>query len=309
MLGIGIAVEDIADRELAGLDGQARDVDLAGELVRSARQLLLLAAEAEGLAHIEARRVVVRIGEVGFLRFAAWKSRDADRIAQAEALQQFGIVIEFAAVPEPRIQIEAVAPGRLRLPCWRQAVFAGVGRAERRIALRQIGGLAVDLPAVGFGIGDIRLRCQARRAGPVDLAIETDAHRLEVEAGGIRRARWQHDIGPAELAVEVFEPRGPVRGEGIFEARAGGPAGTDMDDLFFFAERCRVDEALADIGETAGHISEPWAARIAEAAPHGADIVPTFLDRRARGRDRQDDVVRGQIIRKGQISFDAEQQP
>jgi hypothetical protein len=80
-----------------------------------AGELLLLAAKPEGLTYEQPRGVVVRIGEVRLLRFAARKSGDADRIAQAKALQQFGIVVDLAAFPEPGVQIEAVAPGGLRL--------------------------------------------------------------------------------------------------------------------------------------------------------------------------------------------------
>ena len=153
ILGVGVAVEHVGHGELAGLQRQPVDVDLAGELAWTAGQLFLLAAEAEGLAQKQARRVVMRIGEVGFLRFAAGKARCADRVVQAEALQQFGIVIDLAAFPEPCVEIEAVAPGRLCLARRRKTVRAGVGRTEARIALGQIGGLAVNFPAVGFGIG------------------------------------------------------------------------------------------------------------------------------------------------------------
>ena len=157
VLGIGVAVEDIGDGEFAGLDRQPRDIGLAGELTRSAGQLFLLAAEAKGLTQEQPRRVVVRIGEVGFLRFAARKAGGADGVVQAESLQQFRIEIDLAALPEPCVQEQAVAPGRLCLRRRRKTVGAGVGRAERRIALRQISRLAVDFPAVGFRIGQIGL--------------------------------------------------------------------------------------------------------------------------------------------------------
>src|SRR6185436_14866632 len=93
----------------------------------------------------------------------------------------FGVVVDLAAFPEPCVQIKAVAPGGLCLPCRRQAVGAGIGRAECRIALTQIGALAVDLPAVGFGIGQVGLRDAAVRPRPVDLAVEADTDLLEIE--------------------------------------------------------------------------------------------------------------------------------
>ena len=117
VLGVGIAVKDIAHRELAGLQRQPVDVDLARELLLSAGKLLLLAAESEGLAHEQPRGVVVRVGEVRLLRLAAGKSGETDGVAQAEPLQQFGIVIDLAAFPEPGVQIKAVAPGGLCLTC------------------------------------------------------------------------------------------------------------------------------------------------------------------------------------------------
>ena len=189
VLGVGVAVENIDDGEFAGLQRQPRDVHLAGELGRPAGQFFLLAAEAEGLAHEQPRGVVMRVGEVGFLRLAARKARGADGVVQAKSLQQFGIVIDLAALPEPRVQKQAVAPGRLRLRRRRQAVGAGIGRTKRRIALRQVGGLAVDFPAIGFRIGQRGLRRQIARSRPVELAVEADAERLEIQRRRVLRAR------------------------------------------------------------------------------------------------------------------------
>jgi hypothetical protein len=57
----------------------------------------------------------MREGEVRFLRLAAGKSSGTDRIVQSKSLQQFGIVIDLAALPEPDVQVQTVAPGRLNL--------------------------------------------------------------------------------------------------------------------------------------------------------------------------------------------------
>jgi hypothetical protein len=46
---------------------------------------------------------------------------------------------------------------------------------------------------------------------------------------------------------------------------------------------------------------------VADAAARCADIIPLFEDVGARGREPRCDRVRGQIIRKGEIGFDAEQ--
>jgi len=94
----------------------------------------------------------MRIREVRLLRLAVGKAGEPDRVVEAEALQEFGIVIDLPAVPEPRIEIEAVAPGLLQLWRGRQTVGTGIGRAERGMPLRQEGGLTVDFPAVGFGV-------------------------------------------------------------------------------------------------------------------------------------------------------------
>src|SRR5262245_19697687 len=104
----------------------------------------------------------MRVGEVRLLRLAVWKAAKADGVVEAKALQQFGIVIDPAAFPQSHIEIEAVAPGRLRLWRRRQAVGAAIGRAKGRIALRQVSGLAVDFPAIGFGVGNVRVRLPAR---------------------------------------------------------------------------------------------------------------------------------------------------
>ena len=57
----------------------------------------------------------MRVGEVGLLRLAIRKAGDADGVAQSKTLQQFGIIVDLAALPEPGVEKQAVAPGRLRL--------------------------------------------------------------------------------------------------------------------------------------------------------------------------------------------------
>src|SRR5262249_40037096 len=146
------AVKYVDNRELSRLHCQPVDVDLAGELQLATWKLFLFAAEAKGLAHEQARRVEVRVGEIRLLRLAVCEATGARGVVQAKSLEQFRIEIDLAAFPEPRVEIEAVAPGRFRLRRRRQAVGAAIGRVECRIALRQIGGLAVNFPAVGFSV-------------------------------------------------------------------------------------------------------------------------------------------------------------
>src|SRR5207245_2179192 len=108
------------------------------------------------------------------------KSRHPDGVVQSKSLQQFGVVIDLAAFPEPRVQEQAIAPGLLKLRRRRQAVWTRIGRMKRRISLRQERRLAVDFPAIGFRIRQ-RCRREIARSRPVDLAVEADAERLEIE--------------------------------------------------------------------------------------------------------------------------------
>src|SRR5260370_27482212 len=121
------------------------------------------------------------VWEAGLLDFAAGESRCAGRIVESKSLQECGVVVDLAALPEPCVEIEAVAPGLLKLRRRRQAVRAAIGRVECGITLRQEGRLAVDFPAVGFGIGRLDLPIVAGRARPIDLAVEPDAERLEIQ--------------------------------------------------------------------------------------------------------------------------------
>ena len=250
----------------------------------------------------------MRIGKIRFLRLAAGETGEADGVVQAKSLQQFRIVIDLAALPEPRVEKQAVAPGRLRLPRRGEAVWAGIERAEGGIALSQIGGLAVDFPAVGFRIGQRRLRRQAAEIGPVNLPVEAEAYRLHLHARGKFRPRIEQDVGLVEPAVEIFDPPRPMRREGIFQAGAGRPTEPDMDVLLFIAHRRCVDEAPAGISEAAGGVGKPWAGGVANAAAHGADIVPLLVEIGARGRKQVHNGIRRDVVRKGEIALDAKQE-
>jgi hypothetical protein len=166
----------------------------------------------------------------------------------------------------------------------------------------------VNFPAVGFGIGQVGLRHPAARPRPVELAVEADANLLEVECRIVFRARGEADIGAIELGVEIFGPHAPVRREGVLHAGARRPAGTDVDVLLVGADVRRIDEALAGESETTGGVNQPVSAGIAEAAPHGPDIVQLLDHIRPRAGERGDDRVRDQVVRKGEIGFDAEHQ-
>ena len=228
----------------------------------------------------------MRIGKVGFLRLAAREASDADGIAKAETLQQFGVVIDLAAVPEPRVQKQAVAPGRLILRGRTQAVGAAVGRAERRIALAEIGGLAVNLPAVGFGIGegpDMTVRDSGR---VTELTVEPDADRLKIHRRGVLRSRRELNGRLVEPVIEIFEPGAPVRRKGVFEACAGSPPETHVKRLLLIARRQNVEIAFAGEGKAAAGKSEPRAYCIADPSARRSDKVPLMRDVGARTRER-----------------------
>src|SRR5262249_47877302 len=135
----------------AGLDGDPRDVALAGKLVEIAFDRLALAAKAEGLAQVEPRRVVARIGE-GALRLAVGETAGAGAERHAIALQQFGVVVELSPLPQPHAEEARQRPGLARLADAGQAVDAVVGRGDRRIALVDVDRLAVHLEAAWAAI-------------------------------------------------------------------------------------------------------------------------------------------------------------
>ena len=247
------------------------------------------------------------------MRFAARKSGDADRVAQSKSLQQFGIVIDLAALPEPGVEIEAVAPGRLRLRRRGQAVGAG-SRARG----------TPDSPAAGrsFGRGfpsdrirdrsAIRLRLQVGRSRPVDLAIEADAHRLEIQ----RRADIASPMGSGRRRVRTGCRDIPARTLQCGAKAYSTPApatqpGRMLICLSSLPPAGVLRKRSPGPGEPAGDVGEPRPAGIADAAARGPEIIPSLLDDSERGvanRRRRREFV-GEIIRKGEIGFDAEQQP
>src|SRR5262249_15341174 len=155
---------------------------------------LLLAAEVEGLAQEEPRRGVTRVWEIRLLRLAVRESGGAGGVVQAEALQQLGIVVELAPVPEPQAKKGAQGPGISRLRPGREAVLAEIGRAERRVALLDERGLPVDLPIVELGFRCVveagRVGC--RRKGTV---VEPEANKMRLARGRGRHARGKHHVG------------------------------------------------------------------------------------------------------------------
>src|SRR5262249_232958 len=147
-----IVVENVMDCEFPDLNGNPGYLSFAGHLPVAAFHGFLLPSESDRLPQKQPRRVVMRVRKVRLLSFAVGETGRASGGVQAEALQQLGIVVELAAVPNLEAEKGAGAPGLSRLRPRRKAVRAEIGRAKRRIALLDIGGLSVDLPVGKLGL-------------------------------------------------------------------------------------------------------------------------------------------------------------
>src|SRR6185437_12120220 len=150
IVGIGVVVEEVADRKAAHDERDAVDVTLACELVGTIGDILLLTAEPKGLLEVVALRPDPRERRAGLLGFAIRKSGNPKRAVEAEALRELRVEIELAALPKPDAEERGRGPGLLKLSAAGQAVRARIGRAERRIALRQERRLRMNVPAVRF---------------------------------------------------------------------------------------------------------------------------------------------------------------
>ena len=120
---VGVAVEEVADREAADDQRDAVDVALARQLIGGVGDVFLFAAETEGLLEIIALRAEFRERRAGLLRLAVGKAGKAQRAVEAEALRQLRVEIEFAALPQPHAEERRRGPGLagpVRCPagCW-----------------------------------------------------------------------------------------------------------------------------------------------------------------------------------------------
>src|SRR5262249_15272484 len=124
-----------------------------------------------------ARVVEPRRHRAGAERLAVGKARDADRAVEAEALVERGRVMERGAVPqapaERRPEAERLAGALAR----GEAVVALVGRAEARVALLDVGQLAVQQPAVAL----------ERVDGGVEAGPQPGRRLRRIVAGGAAR--------------------------------------------------------------------------------------------------------------------------
>ena len=104
-LGYDVTLVEHADHLRTGgspidIRGDALDVARAGDRVGPVGHVLGLAAQAEGLADEVAVRAQPREGGAGLLRLAVDEAGHTRRARKAETLTEFGVVVEFRALPE-----------------------------------------------------------------------------------------------------------------------------------------------------------------------------------------------------------------
>src|SRR5262249_3974712 len=146
IVGIRVGVEEVLHRVFADLKGDAVDIFFTRELAILAVDLLALAAQADLLSQEKARYVEARIRIVRLLRLAVGIAARASGVGDAEAVQRLGIEVELAALPQAHTEKARHGPGLPALALRRQAVRSAVERIDRRIALIDECGLAMDFP-------------------------------------------------------------------------------------------------------------------------------------------------------------------
>ena len=234
ILGIVVAVEQVLHGEFADLQRDPRHVLFARQLAVLALDLLALAAQPDLLAQENARGVVARVGEVRLLRFAVGVAAGAHGVGDAEALQQLGIVVELAALPQAHAEEGRHRPGLAALALRREAVGPAVERVERRVALVDEGGLAVDLPGAGAAVVRLLLARRRPRRTCSSGRHGSDAGRTANRSAPAPRRRpsrsirgWCRDTRPA--------PTSENRGDSRRRRPARSPAGYCWD----WRPRCR----------------------------------------------------------------------
>src|SRR5205814_461310 len=136
----------VGRRELADSKRQSRDVLFAGDLIWPILDGLLLSAKADGLAHEETSDVEARRWKIRLLRFAIGVSADAVDIAEAEALHQLGVHVDFGSGPWPIADEGGCTDCIGGLVLALKAICSLVGRSEARVTLLYEGELSVDVP-------------------------------------------------------------------------------------------------------------------------------------------------------------------
>src|SRR4029450_7685117 len=212
-------------RVLADLQADIVDIAFARELAVFAVDLLALAAQADLLPQKKSRHIEARIREVRLLGFAVGIASRARCVGHTETLQELGVEVQLAALPESDAEIARHGPGLAARALGRQAVGAAIERGERRIALVDESGLAVDLPGARPTVVGLLFLLVLH----TELVVQTDAKLMQIILRIVtRRRRAEQVTGQAEVGVEVLEARRPARVEAVVEAAAHRPADADV---------------------------------------------------------------------------------
>ncbi len=201
-------------------------------------------------------------------------------VAQPEALHELGVQIDLAVLPGPEADERGAARGVACLPCAREAVCTLIGRVEAWIGLSDEGRLPVDVPVAVGDPGLLSRRQLGRgRVRPAQLAVETQAQHVDVEARIVVCARWEGGADVSEPAVEIFEARRPVRRDRDFGADSHRPACDQPEHLVLvFDDARRLHEARLRPGEAARGVNQPVIGGVTHATAHRADGVELVRD-------------------------------
>src|SRR5262249_49372469 len=157
---------------------------------------------------VDAGDIGARNGESGFLSLAVGVAAEPERIAEAGALHQLRVDVEFGAIRETHPEERGGAGRVLELLAAGEAVLTLVRRAECRIALADVRQLTVRIP-VGR-----RDRPRLCRNGPgrilihrAPFAVQAGSQGLQIESRLVTCPRWEVGGDAAEPVIEIFETR------------------------------------------------------------------------------------------------------
>ena len=179
---VGICVENIRHGKLAERDGDVVGRARAAKLVGVRLDLLHFATEIEGLAEEKPLQTEIRHGAADLVRFAAWKGRNADRVAEAKALVYLRIDISFAPIPQAQTSEQGQIHGLVAATSRIEAVPAAVWRIERRVILIGKGRLYVQRPIFRRSAGIVCVRASA----PQQKSPAGNRHGAMTEHKGLR---------------------------------------------------------------------------------------------------------------------------
>ena len=311
-MGIFDGVEYVGNAELADREDQPVGRLLAGELIDVGIHLLGGAAEVDGLADEGTGHPHIGIVAADLVGFAARKSREAEGVAEPEALVDLRIDPQFRALPQLQSGIERGVPG-LAACIGVEAVGAAVRRAKRRRVLADISGLAVNAPVVALERRQAPIA--GTRAVAAELVIQPEANLLhgKVRVEALSGQRKRH-AGGAEAGIEVFEPCGPMRHQRRLDPRPHGPAAPSRQ-LDFDGAAARAGGVVAELGArqairgpgiAGGPVIEPAVEGIADAGAHRAGHFHQVAVGRRADRRRRQGAGAGHVAGKRYVGLDTD---